>query len=293
MKEVYMRYFILLLAFFGSFCESKELIVGGRKIYFHCIGEGSPTVVFIAGRTDRADTWNDVIFKVAEFTHACAYDRPGTVAIVKDAVHLSRSDEVNQPTTPLDAVADLHTLLTEGKIPSPYVLVAHSYGGMIARAFANKYPQNVVGLVLVDTLTEHLYDGLDPQEQQLWVRLNSNYSKELDALFKQEKTDLVESFRQMRGIAQVKLPTIILASDKPYDFKELIKEGVLPPDAPLDFGPKVFNAHIKGQERLAAIYGGKLIKNTHAGHYIQNENPKVVIDAIREVVDRSKGQILK
>jgi pimeloyl-ACP methyl ester carboxylesterase len=71
---------------------------------------------------------------------------------VLDEKTSSRSDPVPQPQTATDAVADLHALLGAAAIPGPYVLVGHSYGGLVVRLYASTYPGEVAGLVLVDAL---------------------------------------------------------------------------------------------------------------------------------------------
>ncbi|MCE5318792.1 MAG: alpha/beta hydrolase [Parachlamydia sp.] len=289
--------FLLLTIFFlnGDAAEENSFsglvdISSERKIYLECQGNGSPTVVLVSGRSDRASIWKPVISEVSKFTHVCAYDRPGTVTITdQDSVIASRSTSVPQPTTPKDAVADLHTLLMATKIPGPYVLVGHSYAGLIVRLYASTYPDEVVGLVLVDTLTEQLFDALTPKEQDLWIRLNSNYSKELDRYTIQERLDLVASFNQLRSASPLHpMPAVVLTTDQPFDFRSLIAQGILPKDAPLDFGPILSQVHLKTQERLAQSLNARHITKTHAGHYIHTEQPKLVIDAIREVVEKIK-----
>jgi hypothetical protein len=125
----------------------------GRKMYLECRGSGSPTVVLVAGLKASAGDWNiakpsepTVFAAVAKFTRVCAYDRPGTPVGEKP----SRSDPVAQPTTAEDAVSDLHALLSAAGVAGPYVLVGHSYGGLVVRLFASTYPDDVSGLVLVD-----------------------------------------------------------------------------------------------------------------------------------------------
>jgi pimeloyl-ACP methyl ester carboxylesterase len=123
-------------------CAGLVDIGGGRKIYLECQGTGSPTVILVSGRSDRSDIWHTladtakpglaVYPAVAKFTRVCAYDRPGTVTIAGNAIEPSRSTSVPQPITPKNAVADLHALLMAAKVPGPYVLVGHSYGGLIS-----------------------------------------------------------------------------------------------------------------------------------------------------------------
>ena len=273
-------------------------IGGGRKMHFVRQGTGSPTVVFVSGRSDRADIWltsadhakpgTDVFSEVAKFTQAFAYDRPGTVTITpQNDIKPSRSTKVLQPVTPKNGVEDLHAVLMAAKIPGPYVLVGHSYGGLIVRLFASTYPNEVSGLVLIDVVTELFYDALSPAQQALWNHLNSNYSPDLDHYTIQERTDFRASFEQLRAApALQEMPVIVLSSDRPYDFQLLIAKGVLPTDTPLDFGPRVFQAQLQGQERLASLLKAKFISHTHAGHYIQLEQPQLVIEAIKEIVDK-------
>ena len=111
------------LAESGSANNSGKLvdIGGGREMYMECQGKGSPTVVFVAGAGDRAETWSKtkdpseqaVLPAIAETNRVCAYDRPGTFLATGEGVEdfePSRSDPVAQPTTLQDRVADLHAL---------------------------------------------------------------------------------------------------------------------------------------------------------------------------------------
>ena len=139
-----------------SFAKRVD-IRGGRMMYIECHGSGSPTVLLISGTDTASDLWHaadqkgpTVYDDIQKTTRVCAYDRPG-------APHLdqtfSRSDPVPQPTSPQNGVDDLLALLKAADVPGPYILVAHSFSGTIARVFAGQHPDEVKGIVFVDVLT--------------------------------------------------------------------------------------------------------------------------------------------
>ena len=122
--------------------EEMLVDVGGRRLYITCMGEGSPTVILEHGMATESDSWAQVQQAVAQFTRVCAFDRAGR----------GKSDPAPKPRTSEDMVADLHALLANAHIPGPYILVGNSLGGFNARLYAHKYPGEVVGLVLVDSM---------------------------------------------------------------------------------------------------------------------------------------------
>src|SRR5215212_12265722 len=97
---------------------------------------------------------------------------PGTYASIGEEDFVSRSDPITQPRTTPEVVAELHALLQAAHVPGPYVLAAHSLGGLFARLYASTYPDEVVGLVLVDAYSELLEDVMPPERWQALVRLN-------------------------------------------------------------------------------------------------------------------------
>ena len=160
--------------------------IGGRSLYLECHGTGSPTVVLVAGYRASARYWSDdllqpdaprtmVLPAVAESTRVCAYDRPGTYASIGEDDFVSRSDPIAQPRTAPEMVAELHALLQAAEVPGPYVLAGHSLGGFFARLYASTYPDEVVGLVLVDAYSELLEDVMPPERWQALVRLNQEF----------------------------------------------------------------------------------------------------------------------
>ena len=170
----------------AAICEDFAGLVeigGGRKMYLECRGAGSPTVVLVSGTRGAHDDWTDLIDptlpagasnpsesavfpQVSRLTRVCAYDRPGTARLDDTRTD---STPVRQPTTAQQGVADLHALLITAREPSPYVLVGHSWGGLIARLFASTYPDEVSGLVLVDPASEFLKRSLTPAQWATYI----------------------------------------------------------------------------------------------------------------------------
>jgi pimeloyl-ACP methyl ester carboxylesterase len=125
--------------------------VGGRRLYVHCTGSGSPTVVLVSGLAEASTYWGGWIAPaVAKNTTVCAYDRAGQ----------GWSDPPASPQDGAAVATDLHTLLDHAQIPGPYVLVGHSTGGVYARIFAARYPDQVAGMVLLDSQPNEALTGL-------------------------------------------------------------------------------------------------------------------------------------
>jgi pimeloyl-ACP methyl ester carboxylesterase len=115
--------------------------VGGHSLHLHCTGSGSPTVVIQPGGGDFSAGMAWIAPAVAARTRVCVYDRAGR-------------GWSEPPASPQDAIliaTDLHTLLQRGAVPGPYVLAGHSFGGLYVLAYADRYPDEVAGLVLVDS----------------------------------------------------------------------------------------------------------------------------------------------
>jgi pimeloyl-ACP methyl ester carboxylesterase len=133
--------------------------IGGRKIHMNCSGSGSPTVVIESGSASFAIDWLFVQPEVAKTTRVCSYDRAGS----------GWSDSSGHAETAAGAVADLHAALSAAGEKPPYVLVAHSVGGLYARAYHLEYPKEVAGVVFVDSAHEDMWKiPVDGKAVPLW-----------------------------------------------------------------------------------------------------------------------------
>jgi pimeloyl-ACP methyl ester carboxylesterase len=114
--------------------------IGTHHLHLHCAGDGSPAVVFDAALGGSSLSWSLVHPHVARITRACVYDRAG----------FGWSDAGPIPRTAGRIADELHRLLHEGGVPPPYVLVGHSFGGMVMRIFAARHPAEIAGIILIE-----------------------------------------------------------------------------------------------------------------------------------------------
>lgn len=269
--------------------SDRIAIGGGRHLYLECHGSGSPTVVLDGGHRERGDFWNvsdpapakatPVLAGVQQFTRVCTYDRPGTVvgSAPKD---FSRSDPVPMPRNAAAAVTDLHELLSAAKVPGPYVLVGHSFGGLDILLYALNYPRSVAGIVFVDALPPQLRNQMTPSLWKTYSELNAQPLPGLD--YKELETmDFSASIDQVqRALARTTLPAIpivVLTKDRPFDLAGR--------EVPAGFGEKLDAAWRRAQRQLAASIAHVPLTVVETSHNISIERPDVVIDAIRRVVE--------
>jgi pimeloyl-ACP methyl ester carboxylesterase len=271
-------------------------IGNGRKMYLDCRGDGAPTVVLISGGWEAGWIWtyalaaddpvqllsydafsagggkpeklDTAVFpKVAKFTRVCLYDRPNTT--VGDDTASERGGTVSTPVPQPHALADdaddLHALLAAAGEKGPFVLTAHSYGGLIVELFARTYPREVAGEVLVDVTSVHLRDTFTAEEYAETLEVTSMPVAEgKEAL---QIDDGIDGILALPPAPQ--MPVVLLTADK------LAEDTTAPRRAEL----------IEAHNSLAAELGALHITDTRSGHHIHVEQPLLVTDAIRAVVD--------
>lgn len=117
--------------------------VGGHRLHLNVMGEAknSPTIILEAGMASISSNWGWVQSELAKMTRVVAYDRAG----------LGWSDTGTKPLDAAKSARELHTALERAGVEAPYVLAGHSYGGLVVRMFTDLYPDEVVGMVLVDS----------------------------------------------------------------------------------------------------------------------------------------------
>jgi pimeloyl-ACP methyl ester carboxylesterase len=257
--------------------------VGGRHLHIQCDGAGSPTVILEASGLSPSTEWEELLPQIAQHTRACAYDRAG----------MGWSDPAPAERNADDFVMDLHMALQRAGEHPPYLLVGHSAGGVLVRAFQRRHPDEVRGLVLVDTASQYLFARW-PQVAPRMIH-NLKLGRWLAALgllrlanpFHIDGRSAALTYRP-RTFAAAQALVAADADELPRLAPPAATTVVLTHARGGDWsGPGVIDAvdedaverdWQEGQTQL----GGTLLKADHAGHFIPQEEPRLVLRAIEQ-----------
>ena len=264
--------------------SSEQIDIGGRSLHLECWGErvaGEPTVLLISGHGPTTSSWELMASEfAAEGHHLCAYDRAG-VGGSDPAPEASRTTE--------DQVTDLVALLDAADLQEPVVLVAHSLGSLPAVGLVDRAPERVAGVVLVDPWSP---------------RVSAAQRAALPPKKPDESPEVAEERRFLTDFlfdpAQNPEHLLLAASDE--EVARLLDEpgpifGDLPvvvlrapplphlPGLPRGYHEATLAAMSDGYQEFAAeSTRGTLIEVEDTGHNIQDDQPEVVMDAIRDVM---------
>ncbi len=293
--------------------------VGGYQLHIHCMGTGSPTIILDAGHTAASLDWIKVQPALSTTTRICSVDRAGN----------GWSDPGPAPRTSSRIAGELHTLLHNADIPGPYILVGHSMGGLHMRLYATLYPDEVAGLVLIDSTQEKLDQTLPPEIHTAQQTNKEFYIQMFQVLEQLSRVGLIRLLVTTQDqswltflddfppeIHQTYLSTTLLRTSfytaawqeldsMEEDYAEINAAGPLP-DVPMiviarglpdsnfesqewiDTGEQIWR---RLQTELAeSMPQGKLIIAEESGHVIPFEQPQVIIEALREVVQQARQE---
>ena len=278
--------------------------VGGYRMHIDCIGQGSPTVVLDSGLGDSFISWQKVQPKIGQFVRVCSYDRAG----------MGYSEPSSHARTSLVFAEELHQLLHNAGVPPPYVLVGHSMAAYDIRLYASHFRDDVIGIVFID--------GSHPDQLQ-------RFPPALDAMnSKWIRQGFLLEFATPIGISRLlgycgSDPALRAAectfndarenAEERMTFREsaaLAKDATIGPDIaliavshdpnlrdselPVDMDEATNAAWERMQIELSQLsaHGSRVIA-AGSGHYIQNDRPDVVIQAVHEIVGRVRQESMR
>ena len=288
-------------------------------------GVGGPTVVVDPGMGCNSLSWGLVYPEIAKFTRVMVIDRAG----------YAWSDASPLPRTSENIVQEMHTMLQNSGVPGPYILVGHSFGGVNTRLYASKYPDDVAGVILVDSSHEDQFKEGSIYNKEPLKTEDGFFARWKDSL--EEQTEKIKEYLGLHDVIsedeiQKHLETIKLypeevkhshiATRRSIQFNQVVNaefsnfksslkhlkdEGGLLGDKPLTvimagkkptveecggllnqeeideccdvFWPGLQAAHAAKSSR------GKLIVAEKSGHMIPAEQPEIIVEAVREMVD--------
>jgi pimeloyl-ACP methyl ester carboxylesterase len=286
--------------------------VEGRRLALHRSGSGTPAVVFLPGAGLVGLDFLNIHDQVSQFTTSVLYDRAGT----------GWSDQVTLPRSATQITDELRSLLHETGVPAPYLLVGHSLGGAYARRFAQRFPDEVAGLLLLEPFHED-FEAYLPKQTPLdqlrgmlaSLRLLLHYKAFYRGVFSRMLVSWPEEVRapliewHLRSL--MKTLQEFPASDRTGKGKlsTELRTGGETPDVPLmvlcglDIDP--FYAAIMPESYLrkmndgqrvlyrtltASVPRGEYREIEHAGHdTIHTDRPDAVLQAIQDLLDRVRG----
>jgi pimeloyl-ACP methyl ester carboxylesterase len=259
--------------------------VGGYELYYKCSGQGTPTVILESGSGGDSSAWAAVINAVEGTTRVCAYDR----------ANLGRSDKVPGPRTYHDMTHDLQVLLEQAHIGGPYILVGHSMGGMLVRIFANQHPEDVVGVVLVDSahpdMGERLMTCL-PQESagepenirylRQWFTAMSDSSHKSPFVDSEMINTLVgnRQVREVESLGDLPLVVISQAPNIPGLGYQI--------DVSSEIDACLRQTWQDMQSELAGLSSNTSRLTAQVGHMIPLEQPELIVQAIIDLVEEER-----
>ena len=239
----------------------EKVDVGGHSLNLLIGGQGSPAVIFEGGFGAGIASWSTVQKDVATFTQTVSYDRAG----------LNQSEPGPKPRSAKTIAAELKAALQKAGVKPPYVLVGHSFGGVYARVFADMYPKDVIGLVLIDPSQEAFNDWTKTNLRGLRKEEEGRIAKASEGV-RAESDSIEMSYSQARAAKispgiQVTLISAVQDEGMPVEARKIWIQ--------------------KHKEWIASVPGGQHIIAEKSGHFVQAQDPALVIETIRQIVKKA------
>lgn len=275
--------------------------VDGHAMHIYCTGEGSPTVLLEGGVPEWSIHWQKVQPELSKSTRVCSYDRAG----------YGWSEPGPMPRTTEQIVSELHTLLVNAGEHEPFLLVSHSFSGPTSLLYQHEYPNEVVGMVLIETWSPELFASMPDEIAQSLpmlqffrattplglVRLMDRAMPLADSLQTQHLPDSMQPiyraayssgmwgtmYEEYSAIPQNGLQTRNLGTlgDLPLIVVRASERAA--DDYPSD---EVWDATLQGLADLST--NSKLVVAQNSGHLVQLDQPQWTVDLVRGMLEEIK-----
>jgi len=260
--------------------------IGGYRLHLWCTGDGAPAVILDTGLGGSTPGWGFVQPEVARFTRVCSYDRAG----------MGYSDPGPSPRTARRIASELAELLARSGIAGPVVLVGASIAGFDVRVFASDHPERAAGLVLVDA--SHEDDVHEVPRMARFVPLLSTIGvlRLFGPSFGQNIESLAPSVRQFAQATRFRAAGYQAAADEIIHIRESAEEvrssrRTLTIPVLVVTGARGADENWRRlqQDQASLSERGCLITAEQSGHVVPIDQPAVIVEAIRTVVETARG----
>lgn len=239
----------------------QYVLVDGHKMHYQVAGQGNTTVVFENGHGDDLNTWDDIFMDVSKFSRVVRYDRMG----------YGLSQETTQPRSMKQIATELHSMLQQANIRPPYILVGHSMGGALIRAFAFLYKDETTGLIFVDPFNEYEANGMTKEEIRDEIKSGDSVMKKAPPLVLAEyntvRNEITTGFPGLNSfgpLPDVPMALLVAGKDRPRNWEKNL--------VPLY------------ETKMSKLSETRLIVLPQSPHYIQHYDPTTVIESIKRIV---------
>ncbi len=270
--------------------------VDGHLIHLLCEGSGSPTVILEAGLPGSSLTWASVVPQIAKLARACTYDRAG----------YAWSESAAGPRTTSQIVRELRLLLQNAQVEAPYVLVGHSFGGLVSQLYAGRFPDEVAGMVLVDSSHADLRLRMADLEQMGTLSLGVRILAPLGVPRRLLPVPAGSPQSRASSVVAMEKKLLMTTGSLRAMASELggLRESLneVAADSP-DLGSKPLVVLTEGrrragfwhelQEKLTNLStASQWVVAENAGHFIHHDQPELVVDAVRRVVELARSEAM-
>ena len=282
------------LALERNLAPGKMVVFDGRQMHLICQGQGSPAVILESGMPGTALGWTSVIEDIASFARVCAYDRAGW----------GWSEAGPEPRTISNITGELRDLLRTAQVGPPYVLVGHSFGGLVVQVYASQFPDEVAGMVLVDSSHPDLarrtgnLDRMGRVAFRLKLLAPLGIARFIIDVPSGNPESRPSSVRAMEKEVLATTRSLRAMASELEGLRESLNQAT---ENRPRLGRKPLVVLTEGRRRMEFWHAmqkqfTELSDNSEwqvvdgAGHFIHQDEPEIVVDAVRRAVESARGQ---